>query len=157
MKQCQEKLLQQKNSIIQKLQSTKISISDRIKTDPRLWDEEYFQFDLSSVVDLRLKAEIFVQDLREIEESSEEEFSSEDIWSCDKIQIFVKIYGRVTRTIVLFAELSDTVKNLKDMIQKREGIPPNKQKLNNYRCQLRDELTLSDYNINNNTTLSLSW
>ena len=93
----------------------------------------------------------------EEEESSSEECSEEDIWSCDKIQIFVRIYGRVTRTIVLFVELSDTVQKLKDMIQQKEGIQPNQKKLSYSRSMLRDELTLYENNITNNTTLFLNW
>ena len=65
------------------------------------------------------------------------------------IQLFVKIYGRETRTIVLGVEPSDTFKTLKDMIQEKEGIPPNQQSLNYYGRRLRDELTLSDYSIIN--------
>ena len=93
----------------------------------------------------------------DFEQHNCKECSEEDIWSCDKIQIFVRIYGRVTRTIVLFVELSDTVHKLKDMIQQKEGIPPNEQKLNSSRSMLRDELTLYENNITNNTTLFLNW
>ena len=62
MKQCQEELLRKKNLIIQKLQSTKISILDTIKTDPRLRNEEYFNFDFKSKATLLLEADISIQD-----------------------------------------------------------------------------------------------
>ena len=62
MKQCQEELLRKKNLIIQKLQSTKISILDTIKTDPRLRNEKYFNFDFKSKATLLLEADISIQD-----------------------------------------------------------------------------------------------
>ena len=62
MWQCREELLRKKNSIIQELRSTQMSISDMIKTDPRVWHEECFNFDLNSHVHSRLNADIFVQD-----------------------------------------------------------------------------------------------
>ena len=62
MWQCREELLRKKNQIIQKIRSTKTSMSDMIKTDPRVWHEECFYFDLNSHVHLRLNADIFVQD-----------------------------------------------------------------------------------------------
>ena len=191
MKQCQNELLQKKNSIIQKLQSTKTSISNMIKTDPRAWDDECFNFELNSKATLIFKADIFVQDPAEratnrkleemeakrrakeeqdrVERAKKRELEEMEVKKKAKekedqgnimtkpIQIFVKIYGRGTRTIVLFLEPSDTVKNLKDMIQVKEGIPPNEQKLSNSRSMLRDELTLYENNITNNTTLSLNW
>ena len=61
MKQCQEELLRKKNSIIQKLQSTKISMLDAIKTDPSSWDETCFNFEFNSKATLLLKADIFVK------------------------------------------------------------------------------------------------
>ena len=71
------------------------------------------------------------------------------------IQLFVKIYGFWTRTIILGVEPSDTFKTLKDMIQEKEGIPPNEQSLNYFGRLLRDELTLYDYNIQNESTIEL--
>ena len=61
MKQCQEELLRKKNSIIQKLQSTKISMLDTIKSDPSSWDEDCFNFEFNSKATLLLKADIFVK------------------------------------------------------------------------------------------------
>ena len=71
MKQCQEELLRKKNLIIQKLQSTKISILDTIKTDPRLRNEEYFNFDFKSKATLLLEADISIQDPAERAENRE--------------------------------------------------------------------------------------
>lgn len=163
MEQCQEELLRKKNSIIQKLQSTKISILDMIKTDPRLWDADCIHFDLNSQATLLLKADIFVQDpaqrarnreLEEIEAIRKEKEDHDRAKLTKLMQIFVKIYEQ-SRTITLEVKLSDRIKNLKAMIQDKEGIQPNQQRLNFNGKLLRDELTLYDYSINKERTIEL--
>ena len=111
MKQCRGELLRKKKSIIQKLQSTKISILDTIKTDPRLWDEECFNFNLNSQATLLLKADISVQDPaqrarnRELEEKAKRKAKEKDD-RAKSIEIFVKINDG--KTIFLEVQLSDT-------------------------------------------------
>ena len=163
IEQCQEELLRKKNSIIQKLQSTRIAILEMINTDPRLWDTDCIQFDLNSQATLLLKADVFVQDPvqrarnRELEEKEAIRKAKEeqDQAKLTKLmQIFVKIYEQ-SRTITLDVKLSDTIKNLKAMIHDKEGIQPNKQCLNFNGKPLRDELTLYDYSINKERTIEL--
>ena len=50
---------------------------------------------------------------------------------------------------------SDSIKTLKDSIYKKEGIPQDKQSLFFLGKELKDNLTLSDYNIENRSTLQL--
>ena len=50
---------------------------------------------------------------------------------------------------------SDRIKTLKDSIYKKEGIPQDKQSLFFLGKELKDNLTLSDYNIENRSTLQL--
>jgi len=73
------------------------------------------------------------------------------LYLAQEMEIYIKTLSE--QTIKLNLKSNDAIKDVKDSIHVKEGIPPDRQRLVFDEEELEDSLTLSDYNIPNKSTL----
>lgn len=71
----------------------------------------------------------------------------------DKLEVYVKTL--TGKTVTLAVTSSNTVAELKEMIQDKEGIPPDQQRFVFAGKQLEDDRMISEYHVRNASTLHL--
>ena len=69
------------------------------------------------------------------------------------MQIFIKTL--IGRTITLHVELNYSIRNIKEIIYDKDSIPIDEQRLIFSGKQLMDDRTLSDYNVQKDSTFHL--
>ena len=71
------------------------------------------------------------------------------------MKIFVRL--RNNRKVTLVVMSANSIQNVKDMIQEKEGFSTDQKRLKFGSKELEDDKSLSDYNIKNKKTLCLVW
>lgn len=69
----------------------------------------------------------------------------------------ILIFVKWSETVTLDVDMSDSIENVKQKVQDKAGIPPVQQRLTFRGTQLEDFRTLADYNVENESVLTLTF
>ena len=94
-----------------------------------------------------------LEDCRTVSGCSIQKESILHLWVCPSVTIYVKT--PTGSSIPVEVDLFDAVASVKAKIQENEGIPPDQQRLTFNEKQLEDDSTLSDYSVQEGSTLLL--
>jgi ubiquitin len=95
--------------------------------------------------------ECLVQAEEELKHNSMKKIGYSPNRAPSEIELYVKTL--TGKTITIYVDPSETIGHLKNLIQDKQGSPPDQQRLIYDTIQLEDDRTLNDYNIQNESTI----
>ena len=140
------------NTLTEKRISIRVGSADTITNVKKLiWESEGIPTELQKLIfgGKQLEDDHTVTDYKIVEGSTLHLL----IHSTEGMQISVETH--TDRTLTLEVESFDSIKSVKNKIKDTEGIPAGQQRLTFKEMDLQDDRILSDYNIQNGTSLNL--